>query len=162
METKNNLFIDWIYKKPYKFFPKIAHRIKFLKFIYNIKNLAPDFDMLWNIAEFCKLLQMVYFYKPDNSKDHIVYKVPQVRGQNSFIIVKNDYEIKFILREINKNITIEIRDRDNYKAVLSKISFNSGECSISNDTDVAIFENLNYLIMDNTIKLLKKYYNEKK
>src|SRR5574344_2943461 len=145
---KNNLFIDWIYKKPYKFFPKIIHKIKFYLFINKIKNLAPDFDMLWNIADFCKLLHIVYFYKPEE-KDYIDYRIPAIKSQNSFVIFKNGYEIKFILRELNNNITIEIRDTSNYKAIISKVSFNSGECAINNSTDSAMFENLNYLIMNN-------------
>ena len=155
--------IGWIYDKPYSgFFNKLYHKFKFYRFINKeLKNKAPNFIMLWFIADFLRLLKIVYFYAPDRNKDHIVYYNPKIENSIGFIIMHNTTEIKFILRENSPNITIEIRNREDYKTIISKIAFDDGKAVIRDKTDEELFNTLNNLIMTHTISLLKEYYNKK-
>ena len=156
--------IQWVYDKPYKgIFNKLFHRLKFYRYINKeLKNIAPDLAMLWAIAEFLRLIRIVYFYAPDTTKDHIVYYNPRISEYSTgFIIMHNKTEIKFILRLASPNITIEIRNKEDYKTIISKIAFDDCKAVIRDKTDEELFNVLNNLIMNHTISLLKEYYNKK-
>ena len=161
-----NRLIQWIYDKPYgglsNILNRIKHKMEFNKFLnLEIRSKAPDVDMLWTIADFLRLLKIVYFYNPDTTKDHMIYYDPKMAGSTGFVIVKNNIEIKFILRDTTPNITIDIRDRANYKVSISKISFDDGNAVIRDQTDAEIFNTLNNLIMEWVDKLLVEYYDKK-
>ena len=66
---ENNIFMELIYEKinikGKNIFKRLFHKKKVKKFINDIKNSSPGFNMLWNIADFIKIAEFVYFY--DNS-----------------------------------------------------------------------------------------------
>ena len=157
-----NRLIQWIYDKPYTgFISKLKHKFQFISFLRSLKHISPDLNMLWTIADFLKLLKIVYFYNPSIKEDYISYYDTKIEDATGFVIVENNIEIKFILRMTHPNITIEIRDRNDYKTIMSRIKFDDGCAEIRNQTDGEIFNSLNNLIMDKVSLLLKEYYDKK-
>lgn len=113
MKRKNNLninlFIKYIYGKvPYKyFFKRIKHNIIVYNFRQNILNGSPSFNVLWQMADFIKIADTIFFYnnKPDND---LFSSSNFVAGQNGFIA--KDYGVKIVIKlyRDTKKVTLDI------------------------------------------------------
>lgn len=162
MNEKINIFMDWIYYKPYNSsnpIKRIMHRYKFWKFLRELKRVNPDFVMLWNIAYFIKLLKITFYYREKEFKiNDIEYTNDNKAG---FYLFENDYKIEFELSKFDRMIMIRVSDpsRGKSKEEISKISFIEGSLKIENIVDETQYDYLIGLILKRVSNVLKYYYN---
>lgn len=161
MDEKINIFMDWIYDKPYKsnFITKLRHRMKFLKFLKDLKNVNPDFIMLWHIAYFIKLLKTTFYYRDKSFNfGDIEHTASDKAG---FYILENDYKIEIELSKLDRVIHIRVSDpsRGRSKEEISRISFVSGQLVIENKIEEVQYDYLISLILSRVSSILKYYYD---
>lgn len=116
MKRKNNqninLFMKYIKDKiPYRyyFFKRIAHNISVWNFKRNILNGSPSFVVLWQMADFIKLAETVFFY--DNRLENDLYSSRNfASGQNGFIVKDSSDGVKIIIKlyKDNKKVSLDI------------------------------------------------------
>lgn len=148
-----NFFMEPIYAKK-KF--SILSWLKMKFFIHKLNKISPDFNMLWEIADFCKILEVVYMY--DNSNNSKLYSsTKQTNGMNSFIIKNESCSILYTLDASAKEICIEIKRNIGNKSN-SIIRFIDGEAEIKTEDNKHLFINLINWLMDDVVELIERYY----
>lgn len=152
-----NMFAEWLYS--YRKFNIIRH-IKFELFIRKLNKVAPDFDMLWQIANFVKILEVVFMY-PNNKKSTLNSIDKYEHGVNGFSFTHLNTQFKFKLFEEDKHIHIDIVSTVDGK-LKSAIKFKNGDASvITNEHDEQLFININDWLMNTVIIVLRHYYYRK-
>ena len=109
-----NIFIRYIYENSsFKFsniFKRIKHRISVRKFRNNILRCSPDFEMLWQMADFIKLSEVIFFY--DNSMSNLndgLYSSKNFPdGQNGFRVFNNEFKVTIKLLRDSKRVCLEL------------------------------------------------------
>lgn len=154
-ESNLNLFIEPIYYKK----KGLIHWIKHKLFLRKLDNLHPGFDVLWQIADFIKLLERVYMY--DNSKlgNKLSSSIKYNNNENGFVINCNDYEVIIKLFLDTRETAVEIL---RFKGNKIKSSYLFDENTVIPDIEseqilVFIIE----LIMTSVKALFIEYYDKK-
>lgn len=151
-----NIFMQWIYNKRHS--NKVIHYIKFRWFLHKLNKVTPNFDMLCNIADFIKMLEVVYLYT--NFKPSVLYSLTKSKTDMGFILNVNGHEIVFTLTEDeDRYIRIEIYNLNG--KVRSSVSFKDGATDIIETVhDEQLFINITDWLMKAVIDLLKTYYKK--
>lgn len=155
MKEKINMFIEPIFDKKSKF--HLPSYIKMKKLIRTLKKTSPDFNMLMEIYRFLSILEKVYMYS--NSENH---KLFITTAPNAFMYKENDFTIKFVLKESDRSINIEIERNMRSRKEKNNISFRDGEYIISNKYEEETFLFIIACIMEGLIELIEYYYYNKK
>lgn len=151
--NNGNMFIRQIYDKKKTFV--LFRWIKYRKFLRLIDKTAPNFIILWHIADFIKILDKIYMY--DNNPTNTLYSSNNFNmNENGFVIKKENFFIRIKLFEIGSEIAIEV-GRSGSKD-LTSIRFCDGENKIKNEDDEHMMINIENIIMNSVKELFIKYY----
>lgn len=98
---KSNVFIDKIYSKVTKggLFKRLLHKADIKRFIKQIDKGSPGFGMLWQMADFIRIAELVFCY--DNSTSNTEIGLYSSKNYN-------DGTNGFKIRDINCSITIKL------------------------------------------------------
>ena len=69
----SNIFMRHIYDKDKGF--KLIRWFKYRKFLRQIDKATPSFDVLWQIADFIKMLEYVYLYNNTTTRSSVFFNV---------------------------------------------------------------------------------------
>jgi hypothetical protein len=154
-----NIFMDWIYGVS-RTRNHFIHRIQYWLFKLELRKVAPDFDMLWQIADFINMLNLTYLYP--NTKNDRLYTTSWTGTQNGFSLIFNGYTIAFTLYKENggKFIKIEIRTPNGNKP-RSSIYFEDSKAEVQTIHDEQLFINITDWLIEAVIELMDKYYYKK-
>ena len=158
LSDKTNVFMEPIYKKSNKFFGIPSKR--FLnKTIRFLRNTMPNFALFWQISDFIKILEKVFFY--DNSQTNSMYSsLNYDDGENGFIFKNHDVSITIKLYERSETIGIEIH-RIKGSKLKSAMSFSSDDNTTLNKQDMCLLESVIDCVVEESIHLMKTYYKMK-
>lgn len=130
MTPTANMFMNIIYRKVTfsfrNFFKYHKHRREYKKFVNNIKNGSPSFGVLWKMADFIKLAELVFFY--DNSLKNTEFGLYSSKGynpeENGFKIRTNECSIVIKLYSGLEKVVLSIErlNGENLKTTLTFIS----------------------------------------
>lgn len=160
-----NIFMQYIYKKINMNFFNIIHYMihiyKINKFKKEIHNGSPGFDVLWQMADFVKLSEMVFCY--DNSidnKDIGLYSSRNYQnGTNGFRIIEENYDITIKLFSKSKEVALEI-NRSRGEKLKTAISFKDNKWKDNHDKyDEMLLEQVIELINTKILLLFDYCYN---
>lgn len=154
-----NIFMQQIYAK--KRFGLIQY-FKYRKFVKSLRKVMPNFGMLWQIADFIKLLEQVYFY--DNgitSTEKLFSSLKYKDGENGFIVRSEGSNIIFKLFEEDQLIVVELERKFGNK-LKSSMRFYEERDSRLNKNDEMLLSNIIDTTMDAVISVLKEYYKIRK
>lgn len=154
-----NIFIEHIYNK--KRFGLIR-KYKYHKFLRQLDKIIPNFGILWQIAYFIQILEVVYMY--DNSKDSRLYSSLQYpEGENGFVVHTEECEISVKLYEKTKDIKIETL-RTHGNKLTTCINFKEWEDinTENNEHQEQLMIHIMDIIMREVKLLLIEYYNKRR
>jgi len=158
LSNKTNIFMDPIYKKSNRFFG-IPSKHFLNKTIKYLRGTMPNFALLWQMADFIKLLETVFFY--DNSQTSSMYSsINYDDGENGFRFKNDTVSITIKLYERSETIGIEIH-RSKGNKINSSMSFNSNDNTSLNEKDSALLDFVVNCVVEESIHLMKTYYNMK-
>lgn len=159
MQQTNNIFARHLYDKDKNKF-RLLQWFRYKRFLRLIDKSVPSFDILWQIADFIKILEQVFLY--DNSPIKEMYSSDKYKpNENGFVVKKYNYTITIKLYEDDKSIAIQV-DRGNKKASTS-MKFREGDPleDGNNEHVLKLIENIENIIMNSAKELFIKYYNMK-
>lgn len=137
---------------------KIKSFINYIKLLYKIKRISPNYSTLEVIYEFIDQLNFAYFYCLDqDNKLFIKNSRRDSKDKNtrkSLIYKDNSVTITITLNPSN-SITLDIERHMGYKQ--TSITFNNGEPIINNKLEEQLFINCTNVIMDELYNTVKKY-----
>ena len=158
-----NIFIEFISNKPKTFFARRKYNKKVRKFRNDILNGSPDFGLLWKMADFIKLCEIIYFYN-NNTNSDIFSSREYLKGENGF---------KLLDTETNTKINVKLKSTG--AIVIVEVSRESGLCSTftfeNNDWfdkgqansayNVLCIEEIIKIINNKIISLFDRYYSRR-
>lgn len=167
MKTPNpsmNVFIEEIYKKKklslFGLFGYLRHKSKLKKFKKKINNGSPGFNLLWDLSEFIKIAEAIFFY--DNSvrnTDIGLYSSKNYQsGTNGFRLFSNDCNITIKLFSSSKSLALEV---DRIKGEKQKTIINFKDEQWEEDPtlyDEMLLEQVIKLINERALKLFDYCY----
>lgn len=121
-------------------------------FTYYLSKISPDFNMLWQIADFINYIELLYMY-PNNNNIILLDSKSSIR---SFRIQHETFYIEYTLFLEDKLINIKIVRSDN--RVMSEISFPDGQGTLENRTDMILMFNIIEWTVNPIKDLFKEYY----
>lgn len=154
-----NMFMNHINNKvPFRCFIRwIINNFRVYVFRKSILNGSPSFNVLWQMADFIKLSELVFFY--NNSVDSNIYSSNNyTAGQNGFIIKDKAAKIIVKLYSDKEQVVLDIyRILGSHNKTI--MTFTKDEW----DNNPTIYDEmlLNYaikIINSNIIYLFDKYY----
>lgn len=112
-KPNGNIFLNLIYEKVFNkknIFRSIYHRLKLNKFKKEIKNRSPDFKILWQVSDFIKASEEIFFYDNSlkNSDIGLYSSRSYIDGQNGFKITDSDCSIIIKLFQEHEVLAIDI------------------------------------------------------
>ena len=120
---------------------------------------SPSFGDLWEIADFIKYMELVFFYD-NSSRKNGLYSSPKgyQEGTNGFTIRTDDVWIKIKLYSDNAGIMIETERLigNNLKSSISLVNGNWAD--EYDDYDEALLNNIISIIWNYVFGLLEDYY----
>lgn len=136
---------------------KIKSFINYLKLLYKIKRISPDYSTLETIYEFIDQLNFAYFYCLDDSnKLFIRDSRKDSKDKNNKALMYKDNSVTITLTLIPENtISLNIERHMGYKK--TSITFENGEPAINNRLEEQLFINCTNVIMDELYNTVKKY-----
>lgn len=161
----DNIFINFIYNKiPFKIInivPYYINKRKVKRFRKKILTGSPSFSMLWDMANFIKLSEYLYFYR-NTTTNYIFSSRKYSNGENGFVInIEDDNTV--IVVKLYKNsdkVIIEIKRCTNY---ITSFEFLSNQWTINpTGMDEILLDNVTQTINNNIIKLFDWCYNKNK
>ena len=164
-----NMFMKHIYDKKqlklFNLFQYLKHKYTVRKFKKNISEGSPSFNVLWQMADFIKLAEMVFFYK--NSQKDSEFGLYSSRnyasGSNGFRVTDTENGLRVTIKLVRdtKQLLLEIEYlySDNPKNYLS-FKDNSWDC---NPTvyDEMLLEQVIKSINRNILRLFDNCYNKR-
>ena len=157
-----NMFMDIIYKKmmPAKIYQRFKNWLYYKRFLMDLNKVSPDFDMLWQFADFIKILEITSWY--DNSKHNIAFSSKDYsNGENGFMINKEDPKMQIIFKLYSKNERISLSIKRDYgHKKNSEMSFINRELVLENPEDEILMLKVIKIITDTMGILLKEYYEK--
>ena len=95
MKTKRNnmnIFLRYIYNKPINIFKRFFYRFKIKKFRRDILRSSPTFIILWQMADFIKYAEQIFFYS--NSLSDSLYSSDDYEyNRNGFKVNSKEHNI---------------------------------------------------------------------
>lgn len=153
-----NIFMDPIYKKSNQFFG-IPSKIFLNKTIKFLRSSMPNFALFWQLSDFIKILEKVYFY--NNSQNNSLYSSLKFNiGENGFKFKNQDVAITIKLFDESKEIMLEVH-RLKGNQLISSMIFNDNSNVELNITDSALLESIIDIVIEEAIYLMTEYYNMK-
>ena len=124
---KENIFIDKICGKSQKgLFKRIAHKSSVKSFIKKIHKGSPGFDMLWQMADFIRISELVFCYDNSLSNTNIgLYSSKNYnQGTNGFKIIDVGFNCIITIKLFAKSrqVALEI-ERTNGENMRTSINF---------------------------------------
>lgn len=139
----NNIFMEYIYKKmkltPFNFITYFFNIIKLNKFKKEIYKSSPSFDILWQMADFIKLSELVFFYNNTPNIKNIDMKIGLYSsskyecGTNGFKIFTPECDITIKLFSSSNKVSLDI-SRDIGEKRTTSMTFVNGQWK--NDPDL--------------------------
>lgn len=161
-KSSGNMFIDKIYGKKkksfFRFLSYILYEKKIKKFKKNILSMSPSFDVLWQMANFIKLAEEIFFY--DNNIDGVLYSSRSYGyRENGFKINDGSSIIVLKLYDERKKVSLEVK-RSNGGELISRYTFKNSEW-VSEPTvyDEMVLEQVIKSINKHIIELFDFCYN---
>ena len=156
-----NIFMRYINDKvPYRYFlRRIIHNISVYRFKRNILNGSPSFNILWQMADFVKLSERIFFYN-NNTEGLIYYSNNYATGENGFIARDDGVKIIVKLYRDTKKVTVDIwrLSGSNAKTILT---FTQDEWDNTPTVyDEMLLELVIKIINHNVIYLFNKCYSK--
>lgn len=137
---------------------KIRSFINYIKLLYKIKRISPDYATLETIYEFIDQLNFAYFYCLDDSNRLFIKdsrKNHKDKNNNKALIYK-DTSVTITLILFPDNIISLIIERHmGYNK--TSITFEDGHPNMNNKLEEQLFINCTNVIMDELYKTVKKY-----
>lgn len=132
INKKLNPFMEMIYNKvsfkPLSLFKLLFYKRKLKKFRRDILECSPSIDLLWDMADFIKLAEVVFFY--DNTLKNTEFGLYSSRnfpaGQNGFRINGVDCRITIKLFSDIQRVCVEI-ERLKGEGGKTTLSFTNGD-----------------------------------
>ena len=154
-KSSGNMFIDKIYgKKKKSFFGFITYIIyerKIKRFKKKILEMSPSFDVLWQMANFIKLSEEIFFY--DNNIENKLYSSRMYTyRENGFKINDGSSVIVIKLYDERKKVSLEVK-RNNGAELVSKYTFKNSNW----DTDPTVYDEM---VLEQVIKSINKHIIE--
>lgn len=126
-----NIFMKYIYdKEQFKLsnlFRYLSHKMRLNKFIRDIENGSPSFNILWQMADFIKLAETIFFYK-NTQKDSglgLYSSRNYASGTNGFRLsdLNDEGGLKVTIKLFNESkqvlLEIEYLKTDNPKQIMT-------------------------------------------
>lgn len=164
--NKSNVFMTLIYEKvDFSFkhlFKYISHRIKYRKFIKDIKRGSPCFGVLWKMCDFIKLSEIAFFYNNSPDNPFGLYSSHNYEpGYNGMKIKTTELAMTIKLESSTQKVTIEI-NRLNGNHVSTTMTFINDNWTGSPDIyDEIILENIIRIINSKIIQLFEEMYEKR-
>lgn len=160
-----NVFMDYIYKKDiYKsinFLKFINHKRQVKKFKKSIYSGSPSFNILWQMSDFIKHAEFVFFYDNSvkNSEIGLYSSKNYQDGTNGFKLLSQDCDITIKLFWDSKSVILEIA-RNKGDKVKTILNFKD-EQWVANPSiyEEMALEQVIKLINDRILKLFDFCYN---
>ena len=124
-----------------------------------LTKVSPDFKMLWYIADFIKVLEMLYMYH--NVETAPIYCILTKSSVRSFRVNFVDFYIEYTLYEDDKLINFEVIRLWN-KDATSKVSFIDGEGIMKTRSDEVLMFTIIDLTMQRVYDLFVETYDNAK
>lgn len=169
MNTKSNLsniFMGMIYEKVDRAFPHIfkylSHKKKLKKFRRDIHEGSPGFGLLWKMADFIKLAEMVFFYNNSikTSSEFGLYSSRNYcPGENGFKITTNECTIAIKLNSEYQKVMVEVVRSFGDKTTSSLVFINEQWDSNPSIYDEMLLEQVIKIINDRILKLFDYCYS---
>lgn len=150
-----NIFMKYIYEKePFKLsniFRYLSHKRSVNKFVKDIENGSPSFNILWQMADFIKLAETVFFYK-NTQKDSewgLYSSRNYANGTNGFrVSCEGGLRITIKLFNESKQVMLEIEylTSDSPKQIMT---------FTDNDWDIAPTA-YDEMLLDQVIKVINR------
>lgn len=164
-----NMFMEHIYnKEPFKLsnlFKYLKHRKAVKKFRKDISDGSPSFNVLWQMADFIKLAESVFFYKntQKDSEFGLYSSRNYASGTNGFRVtdVANGLRVTIKLFNENKQLLLEVEymNSDNSKQYLS---FKDNEWNVTPTVyDEMLLEQVIKSINFSILNLFDSCYNKR-
>ena len=152
MEINYNIFIDKIYEKKNKgLISKILHKIKLRKFKNDIRDGSPSFFMLWQMADFVKLAEIIFFYDNThslNSNIGIYSSKEYLTGTNGFKIKTDSCLVVVKLIFEGRRVILDIERSKGHKIKTSLEFSNEQWCN-----DHTLYDEM---LLEQTIKIINE------
>ena len=158
LSDNTNVFMEPIYKKSNRLFGIPSKRFlnKTIKFL---RITMPNFALFWQIADFIKILEKVFFY--NNSISNSMYSsLNYADCENGFKFKNDDVSITVKLYEDSEKIAIDIH-RLKGNELKSSMIFDSKKNTKLSKIDSALLESTINCILEECIYLMKYYYKMK-
>lgn len=154
-----NIFISNIYSNR-RMKNRLLAKIKTYLFTRQLSKIAPDFNLLWDIASMLTTLEVIFLY-PNSPSDKLhsikVHKDKEV----SFGLLVNNCEIVFHLTyksDDDKRIRIDIIVLNGKtRETRSSVEFKDGQAKVEDIHDEQMYMNINDWLMDAVSDLVKEY-----
>lgn len=158
--NSENMFFGFLYRKVVTkgFFKSLIEKASYKVFLNSLKKTSPDFEMLWQFANFIRMLELCNWY--DNCKTNTIFSSKEYEnGENGFIINKQNRQLIFKLYNYNETITIYIKRKYGNKKD-SEITFKNHGMVLETQEDTVLMNNIIKDTMDSIIYLFSEYYNK--
>lgn len=133
------------------------------KFTKDIMNGSPTFDMLWQMAEFIKIAETVFFYKNDQKSSALYSARSYTSGQNGFRVTDESMRIRATVKLISEyqKVMLEIENMDS-NAGKTTISFTNNDWETTPSYyDEMLIEQVIHCINKNIMKLFIDCYEKR-
>lgn len=159
-KEKVNIFIKPIFDKKHKH--DLHSYIELKRLLKKLKKTSPSFDMMMEMYDFIKLLENIYMY--GNNENHYLFSATIPKGYDAAMIyVESNFEIKFVLKENDKEINIQTRRTTrSSNNNTNTIRFCEGDNVINDIYDEQSFLFIIACLMNGLSELIMYYYKNKK
>lgn len=160
-----NVFMSWVENKVPKtwktWFKAWKYNRRYEKFKREFIRSSPDFIRMWQICEFVKLAEKIYFY--NNSRDNIILSSNgYAPGSNGFVIETDDVSITVKLTMDIHKIVMEIKRKKGNLTKPTVYTFIEGDWTDDHDTsDELLVDFVTSIIVDHTVMVLDWCYNRR-
>lgn len=161
-----NVFMSWVEHKVPRtwrtWFKAWRYERKYEKFKREFLQSSPDFIRMWQICEFVKLAEKIYFY--NNSRDSIILSSSgYTPGNNGFVIEREDVAITVKLTMDTTKIIMEIKRKAGTMSKATTYTFIEGQWTDDHDaSDDLLVDYVISIIVERTVELLDWCYNRRK
>ena len=165
MTKSTNIFMNLIYKKTtfslFHLIKYFSHKRELKKFKKTLMNGSPSFGLLWKMADFIKIAEIVFFYDNSlkNSTLGLYSSKGYIPGENGFKINSEDCLLVIKLYSDSQRVVLEV-DRTKGECMKSHLSFINEEWEGDPTIyDEMLLEQLIKLINSKIIALFKYCYD---
>lgn len=127
-----------------------------LEFIKYLNTISPGFKLLWCMADFVHMIEIVYMYQ-NTEKSPIYSYINTKNSVRSFRINHKDFYVEYTLYEADHFISIKVHRDWNDKAK-SEISFPEGQAVMETRADEILMFNIIEWTMIPIRALFENYY----